>query len=337
MALILEMPELVLDKIIEFSDFKAVLTLRQVCRDFRNFIDDLKDSKLPDSKFSKIEIISDKDERRITFDFVGPDDSFYHFEYSEIENLRSFNGKITILENLNVVDVAIQDLELILKFQKSNLQRLYFYFDDFRLQTESSIHTLPIKISNIFNVSRRKIKTRELSIKTYHQSQILPILPIADPEALKIIDLYELDDDMEIGFGDMVKSEQWKKVKEMNCDFRVWNLKVEDICHFPRFRVKSYTISARDLDYLKKALTSSLKFEYSLLAVRNFDENEGIFNLWGPAYLYESSSLWYFRMKNSDENILLVDYQQDDNHIYFNVIKIREVPNGAVAQEYKEN
>ncbi|CAO4381658.1 unnamed protein product [Caenorhabditis nigoni] len=337
MASIIEMPELVLDKIIEFSDFKAVLTLRQVCRDFRNFIDDLKDSKLPDSEFLKIEIIADKDERRITFDFVGPDDSFYHFEYSEIENSRSFNGKITNLENLNIVDVAIQDLELILKFQKTNLQRLYFYFDDFRLQTESDMHTLPIKISNIFNVSGRKIKTRELSIKTYHQSQIIPILPIADPEALKIIDLYELDDDMEIGIGDIVKTEQWKKVKEMNCDFSVWNLKVEDICHFPRFRIKSYTISASDLDFLKKAITSSPKFEYAWLALNIFNENEEIFNLWGPAYLSESSSFWYFRMKDSEENILAVDYQQDDHHIHFDVIEMRDVPNGAVVQEYNDN
>ncbi|ULT91995.1 hypothetical protein L3Y34_009587 [Caenorhabditis briggsae] len=337
MASIIEVPELVLDKIIEFSDLKAVLTLRQVCRDFRNFIDDLKDSKLPDSKFAQIEIISDKDEKKITFDFVGPDDSFYRFEYSEINNSRSFNGKITNMANLNIVDVAIQDLEWILKFQKSNLQRLYFHFDDFQLQTESSIHTLPIKLSNMFNASGRKIKTRELSIKTYHQSQVTPFLPIADLEALKIIDLYSLEDNMEIEIDEIVKIEQWKKAKEMNCDFHVVNLKVEDICHFSRYRVQSNTISARDLDFLKKAITSSLKFEYSWLAVNIFNENEEIFNLWGPAYLSGSSSLWYFRIKDSEENILVIDIQQVYNHIYFDVIETRKVPNRAIVHDYNEN
>ncbi|CAP21021.1 Protein CBG24403 [Caenorhabditis briggsae] len=318
MASIIEVPELVLDKIIEFSDLKAVLTLRQVCRDFRNFIDDLKDSKLPDSKFAQIEIISDKDEKKITFDFK--------FQWK--------NNKYGKFEYCGCGD---QDLEWILKFQKSNLQRLYFHFDDFQLQTESSIHTLPIKLSNMFNASGRKIKTRELSIKTYHQSQVTPFLPIADLEALKIIDLYSLEDNMEIEIDEIVKIEQWKKAKEMNCDFHVVNLKVEDICHFSRYRVQSNTISARDLDFLKKAITSSLKFEYSWLAVNIFNENEEIFNLWGPAYLSGSSSLWYFRIKDSEENILVIDIQQVYNHIYFDVIETRKVPNRAIVHDYNEN
>ncbi|CAP39361.2 Protein CBG22869 [Caenorhabditis briggsae] len=44
------MPVVVMENIIGLLDFRSVLTLRQVCRDFWNFIDDLKDSKLPDSK-----------------------------------------------------------------------------------------------------------------------------------------------------------------------------------------------------------------------------------------------------------------------------------------------
>ncbi|PIC29751.1 hypothetical protein B9Z55_021242 [Caenorhabditis nigoni] len=96
MSSIMEMPELVMENIIWFSDFRSVLTLRQVCRKFRNFIDDLNDSKLPDSKFEKIEMISKKDENEITLFLVEPKDShrsFHSIEYSETENSRSFNEK----------------------------------------------------------------------------------------------------------------------------------------------------------------------------------------------------------------------------------------------------
>ncbi|CAP25327.1 Protein CBG04668 [Caenorhabditis briggsae] len=68
MSSIIEMPELVLETIIGFLNFQAVYTLRQVCKDFRSFIDDLKKSKLPDSKFKKIHIFLKNEETiRLTF------------------------------------------------------------------------------------------------------------------------------------------------------------------------------------------------------------------------------------------------------------------------------
>ncbi|CAO4381656.1 unnamed protein product [Caenorhabditis nigoni] len=326
MALILKMPELVLDKIIEFLDFKAVLTLRQVCQDFRNFIDDLKDSKLPDSKFSTIEMGKDDIKIRLTFQY--PDYSQHQFVYSEIENSRSFNGKTTNMEDENIVDVAIRDLEHVLKFQKSTLKWTYFDIVD---------PNLHVKLSNMFRKLNRKIKTECLDIKSDSQSGFMSILPFADPETLKYIDLYPLDGDMEIETDDIVKTGQWKKVTEMNCDFHAVNLQVEDICHFSRFRVKSCTISAKDLVFLKKAITSSSKFEYSWLAVRNFDENEEVFNFWGPAFFNEFSSNWYFRIKDSDEKILRIKFCQDDSYFYCRIMEMRFVPNGAIVQDYNEN
>ncbi|PIC28830.1 hypothetical protein B9Z55_020627 [Caenorhabditis nigoni] len=60
MTLFIEMPDLALEHIIGFLDFRAV--------DFRNFIDDLKKSKLPDSKFKSINVFLENEERiRLTF------------------------------------------------------------------------------------------------------------------------------------------------------------------------------------------------------------------------------------------------------------------------------
>ncbi|PIC29692.1 hypothetical protein B9Z55_021197 [Caenorhabditis nigoni] len=79
MSSLIEMPELVMEKIVEFSDFKSVLTLRQVCCDIRNFIDDLNDSKLPDSKFERITLIANNSQDSIIPIYQNQNDSQKHY------------------------------------------------------------------------------------------------------------------------------------------------------------------------------------------------------------------------------------------------------------------
>ncbi|CAO4381643.1 unnamed protein product [Caenorhabditis nigoni] len=95
MSSLFEMPELVMENIVQFSDFRSVLTLRQVCRDFRNFIDRLNDSKLPDSRFTKIAMIVNKDVR---FIYEDPYCIWHEFVYSEADKVISFNGKPHLLK-----------------------------------------------------------------------------------------------------------------------------------------------------------------------------------------------------------------------------------------------
>ncbi|CAO4381591.1 unnamed protein product [Caenorhabditis nigoni] len=308
------MPELVLEKIIEFSDFKAVLTLRHVCRDFRNFIDDLNDSKLPDSKFAKIGIFTEKDDSKIIMDFLHPDYRFDRLEYSEMENSRNFKGKITILENENIVDVAIRDLQLILKFQKSNFGRSYFYFADFRLQNDSTFYHLPTKLSNMLNVFGRKIKTVQLSIRMFNKSNIMTVSPFADPDTLKILDLSSSNGSMEIEIDEVAKTEQWKKAETLKCCFRLLNMNVEYISHFLSIDLKVDSIRARDLDFLKKTFINSSKFKHAFFDLIFFNENEEISDLWGPAFDSQLAIIWYFGIKDSKDEDLRIEI------LYYNMI-----------------
>ncbi|CAO4381641.1 unnamed protein product [Caenorhabditis nigoni] len=157
------MPELVIENIIGFLDFRYVLTLRQVCRDFRNFIDRLNDSKLPDSRFTKIAMIVNKDIRFIYEDSYR---NRHEFVYSESNNSRSFNRKRTNLGNSNLVDVAIRDLEQVLKFEKSTLKWSSFDFVDRLLSNHSLFSSLLIILSNMFQKLNRKIKTESLGYVT---------------------------------------------------------------------------------------------------------------------------------------------------------------------------
>ncbi|CAO4381586.1 unnamed protein product [Caenorhabditis nigoni] len=342
MSSIIEMPELVLEKIIEFSDFKSVLSLRQVCRGFRNFINNLNDSKLPDSKFTNIYFFSKKENNKIILEFVDSDDYFYSIVYSETENSRSFNGKTTDLGSSNIVDVAIRDLELILKFQKSILESIFFTFDDFRHQHDSELLILPIKLSNMLKATGRKIKTRQLTTKTYDESKIMSVLPFADLEALKVLHIYSLNEDenndVQMDFFEISETEQWKKAKRMDCDFRVLNLIVEDVSHFSKLSIKVPSITARDLDFLKKTYINSSKFERAIFDLLVFNEREEISNLWGPAYRSGSSSHWYFRTKPSEEEILRIEFCDIYPPFFlFGVVGPGDVLDGAIVQDYNEN
>ncbi|PIC29748.1 hypothetical protein B9Z55_021240 [Caenorhabditis nigoni] len=349
MTSIMEMPELVMEKIVGFSDFKAVLTLRQVCRDFQNFIDDLKDSKLPDSEISEIEIISKKDENKIILRFMHSPGDYHRVEYSEMENSRSFESEeeeeenprrktITDLGGSNVVDVAIRDLELVLRFQKSKLFTSYFQFDDFRLLNDSTIHTLPTRLSNMFNVSCPRIKTREIRMKVYDSSQILPILQFADPTNLSLLEICSMDNNMEVDSKEIVETDYWKKANEVHCDFHMSNLKVEDVCHFYNITLKTNSFNAKDMDTLKKAFLSLPEhsiYDSWTIRLKDFNESDELSNLWGPPFDFGFATAWHFRLKDLKKNVLQIYSEMDDSQEYnifdFTIMGLKHVPNGAVV------
>ncbi|CAO4381635.1 unnamed protein product [Caenorhabditis nigoni] len=337
-----EMPELVLENIIGFLDFRGVLTIRQVCVDFRNFIDDLKGSKLPDSNFFEIRMTVDSD-KNIHLIYRDPllhtslARSEYAFIYSEAENSRSFKGKTTYLGNSNVVDVAVRDLELVLKCQKSKLYD-FSYWKDYHLLNDPSVHNLPFELSNFFKKLNRKIKAKLLTVRMESQSEIMSILSFMEPETLEKIEFLAMDEEMVIEINEIVKTEQWKRANKLYCTFDVSNLNVEDVSYFPEVNMQVLSISARDLDFLRKTYIRSFNFKSSWLKVRKLVEKRELSNYWGPSFHHRPYSFWYFRMKNSEENILRImikRYRRTD--IFFQIIQLEDVPTRAIVQGYQES
>ncbi|PIC29691.1 hypothetical protein B9Z55_021196 [Caenorhabditis nigoni] len=262
------------------------------------------------------------------------------------KNSRSLNGKTTNLENSNIVDVAIRDLELVLKFQKSDLER--FDINDGERQNELSSRTQLIKLNTMFRKLNRRIKARNFGIRTYDQSLIVPTLLFADPDTLEMLSLYaEVDDDWEMESDEIVKTEQWKKAEQFFSDIYLMNLKLENVCHFSRFEIKTNSITAGELNTLRKIFVSSPNCDRWEFGFKHFDEREQaeLSNIWGPSFFFDYKRHWYFRLKNPEEEALL-DFQmfcgqfgggEGINCITFGVCEIEDVPNGAVIQDYNEN
>ncbi|CAO4381652.1 unnamed protein product [Caenorhabditis nigoni] len=339
------MPELVMENIIGFLDFRSVLTLRQVCKDLMNFVDKCNDAKLPDSKFWAIDVIVENDIRLI---YECPSLYCPEFIYSESGNSRSFNEKTTSFVNSNIVDVAIRDLEFVLKFQKSTLQG--FHLHDHQRSNDSKFPNFHVKLSNMFEKMSRKIETVQLIATLCSQSEFMSILPFFDSETLTHLVFYTTNDENRMESDEIVKTEQWKNAKDVSCHFCASNVKFEDIRHFSHFTITTPCISAAELDVLRKAVTSCSSFDSSHFNFRHGNQYKELSQLWGPAFASTcfTRHSWYFRMKASKERILRIRIEHSCtdigfpreevfHYIHFETVESREVPTRATIQDYNEN
>ncbi|ULT91603.1 hypothetical protein L3Y34_009311 [Caenorhabditis briggsae] len=310
MTNILAMPELVLEKVLKNLNFKSVLTLRHVCRDLRNYIDDSNHSKLPDSNFSKIEIYFE------TGSIIKWD-----FEYRNGSN-EKFLWKIP--ENSNVADIAIQNLALVLKFQKYVLGRLFFHFN---------VHP-DSKVMRSNRLLIQKIQARIVKIHALVQSQIMSILPCLDSEILEYIMFWEpaihfnRDHYKEMEINEIVETEQWKNAKDFSCFGFEVKFNIEHFCHFSKFHLEILAISSDEFVFLKEILLNAPKFKHFTFNVQFFEE-EHIFIFWGQPFTTNYKR--YFFGKSNGE-VLDITYMKV-NHWHFDIScqKMSNVPNGAVV------
>ncbi|PIC29693.1 hypothetical protein B9Z55_021198 [Caenorhabditis nigoni] len=122
------------------------------------------------------------------------------------------------------------------------------------------------------------------------------------------------------------------------------NVNVEDVCHFSWISLKTNSLDVRDFDTLKKTFVSSSKFEGARIELKNFNEEEELSYIWGPGFFIDRARKWYFRMKEFEEKILLVEAThpfpvilQGYYRINFDICEMTDVPNGAIVQDYNEN
>ncbi|PIC29972.1 hypothetical protein B9Z55_021371 [Caenorhabditis nigoni] len=148
---------------------------------------------------------------------------------------------------------------------------------------------------------------------------------------------------MEIEIDEIVKTEQWKKAERMHCGFYVLNLNVEGICHFSSCYIRTNSITAQELDFLRKTYTSSSNYKNSSFKLLSFNEIEELGTLWDPTAFFDSDSSWFFRMKNSDERILHIEIHEcHPEYLARKIVNFEEIPSswvspGAIVHDYNEN
>ncbi|CAP39341.1 Protein CBG22848 [Caenorhabditis briggsae] len=296
MSSLCKMPDLVKEEIVKFCGFREVLTLRQVCQDFKNFIDDLKASKLPDSKFENVQIIV-KDENHIRLTLFP----YAFIDYFRKEKTRKFGKKTTIFEDQDIMDIVIFDLEQVLKFQKS---------------------------SKKLQISAFK-QAQVMSILPLLNPKVLEEINIENPE----ISQHEGHDSL--GMEQIMETEQWKNAKKLNCDYFALGGNVKKIAHFSIARISFTSVSVRNLDILRKALLNFSLFEISNISIKFLLEHHQLSILWGAPYFSGFFIGWFFKMSNGDVMKIDYEpgFFRNPANFEFSKIKIEDVPVDANVQE----
>ncbi|CAL2046727.1 unnamed protein product [Caenorhabditis brenneri] len=154
MPTLLEMPPEILTEIADSVGFPGIFTLREVCRDLRSFVDDLK----PNPKLDVLSI-------RIFTDNMSTE-------------CKQEDKKYSINFEKSKEDQFFKSLEQILKFQTSTLNE--FFIDD-----SSPLPGLYVKIKEILQSRPSPLRVNELSMKRKNRSLIYSILYTLKPEALE--------------------------------------------------------------------------------------------------------------------------------------------------------
>ncbi|EGT37344.1 hypothetical protein CAEBREN_25427 [Caenorhabditis brenneri] len=182
MSTLLDFPDEIAARIVNFVGFPGILSLHQVCHDLRNFIDDTK----PDWKLDSLNIIFSREDIIIRC----------------IQNQKSYTIKYEISDQNGL----LRDLGTCMKFQKSALKTFTIIGqipEDFHLKLGGTIRT----------------KTQKLNLQVENQDQILHILPCFNSDVLKDVDLSDASRgpiEKSIKIDKVVELEQWKKARNLS-------------------------------------------------------------------------------------------------------------------------
>ncbi|CAO4381098.1 unnamed protein product [Caenorhabditis nigoni] len=320
------MPEKVLNNLMNFLDFREILTLRKVSHNLRNHIDKTQ----PDFSIILISIHVDFNNQKNQIWLKTQDNEILQIVYQKEENGSkiSWDQKTKLLENLNYSSVFFNDFSRILDHQQSLLTEL-----------KIAAHVIPEDLKKVLKSRKSPIRATKLLMETTHQSQVLEILPFMDIDFLKEIGIYEIRQNtvQELWKIDkIVETDHWKRAEKFeSLGFHV-DVSVVNFKHFSKGTWSKGTISAEDLDFLKTNFLHLSTFKFCVIYYQIFENLDQLVDLFGsPFMIYdlgkENQKRWYFKFPdNSVLNILLVP-----SMIFLTRIEKNEVPEGAEIIDFE--
>lgn len=303
MPSLMDMPEIVMNKVLELSNVREIQILRKVCHHLRNYIDDAK----PDSNALDIEIFVSPGKIRVTYDRLT--NNCAEYQESQLGCLLKHQKKETFLENGDFRKIAIQDLNSILKNQKS---AFYTFWILSGRETNTGFREntwIPLleAIGNILKSRVQPLKTNHFYMDPINQQEVLMILPFVDSKPLEKIMFYKCSpvegplDILEV--DEISKSEQWRNAKILHSELymELENF-AEGYGHFESVRITLKTVSPEKLLMLKTAFISSPNLQTLMIHCEtlSYDDlipfGEPLFNE-DPVH---EQAFWYFHIPGSN-------------------------------------
>ncbi|EGT57843.1 hypothetical protein CAEBREN_12874 [Caenorhabditis brenneri] len=183
MPTLLEMPPEIMKEIVDFVGCPGIFTLRNVCHNLRNFVDNIR----PSFRLQKLGYYISSESLFILCD----------------QNDKKYKRKFDISDQ----DKFFKMLEMILKCQKSTLT---FSIDD-----TSQMPGFYEKVNGILESRPSPLKVHKLSIRCLYQYQIHSILSTLESGTLEKIKFSGRDMET-LELNEIVGLEQWKQAKSFD-------------------------------------------------------------------------------------------------------------------------
>lgn len=287
-----EMPEIIMKKILDKLDIRAIFTLRKVSHNLRNFIDDV----VPDSKLKVVEISVFSKYIWVRYTFSDGSLIMNTYERSENGGCKIVTRKKKVYENLDYVEVFGGDLGNILKFQKSAIRYFSLGWSDV-INGSKEIEPITDQIleylEEILKTKRRELKIRNIRIDALKQEQVLSILPFLDSEYLETIGISnpESPSNEILNIDEIVELKQWKQAKILYTREHIVAISAEYFTHFSKGIVSFLSVSVEDVVSLKEAFLSSSSFINFQIIYQRFEEKELLSDVLGSPSNQEVNDL----------------------------------------------
>ncbi|EFO99963.1 hypothetical protein CRE_18748 [Caenorhabditis remanei] len=354
MVSLTEMPELVMNNILEKLDLRSILSLRKVCHDLRNFIDDGK----PDPHLTEIEMTVKYSSITLIMRINHLKWINHEIKYKKEDTKGCsvvYEKREKLLENENYISTFAKDLEAVLTVFESKMK-----LEKFDLNWRYAQHQVFDEVSKKMEsfLKPYKLKVKEVTIEAFEQSHVMSILPYLDPKPLYQIDIseaclsdYSVYKNNPLKLDEVVELEQWKDANEIligrqvelpdmknlenaRCVFvTLDSIKLEDLIELKEVRFcRTVLISVH---YFQQFLLSKTLGEYDMEYV-SFDEQDQFFEPFGVPYLEyrdnPDSKQWFFKTEHPDQILQIHHYNDGVWHIKFMIFNKRRIPSETIIQ-----
>ncbi|CAL2046194.1 unnamed protein product [Caenorhabditis brenneri] len=307
MSSLVDMPDVVMEEILKNCDLRSIMSLRKVCLNLRNFIDDVK----PDCHLHTVEVkVTTKS---VLLCFTSSSRSSTVINYTNTENgcIVRARRKSKILHNLDYTAAFFTDFELISRHLKQTLDCFHVDWSDPSHMDEEE---KPDRINCFFDrfkvlLEKYQFPVKKIKLEIKNRDLVMSVLPFVNAKKLQKIEILDPFGDPEpLSLTEIGKLEQWKKAKE----FIVFNLPVladiQSFSHFTKCEIRLESISSADLVHLKDNFSKSASFLEFKIHFERFQDLDQLEQSWGPAFCeLDQKDLdrnWYF-FRTLDNNTVL--------------------------------
>ncbi|EFP01628.1 hypothetical protein CRE_23303 [Caenorhabditis remanei] len=292
---LLQMPDIALNEIAKKCDYVSIQSLRKVCRDLRNFIEDIK----PQYDFTNISIKLGAFHLYLIFN--GPANIWEPPPGKKVTILykndrwncsvslkKSSRQRSKLLRDTNFVECFCRDFAIAMRSQKSIIQNFYMSLSD-------------QKTDRVWEVLHAELFTSETS-------RIVDFLQLLDPNYLETIKISgdcfmnELTEMTEV-----CQLEQFKKAKELDILTFFISCPVENFSHFEKVTVWYMGVSLEMLRSLKEMFITSSNLSSFLIHSMNCDRDM-ISTVFGHSDEHQSTEdiiKWVMMIPGSDDVIIV--------------------------------